>query len=247
MQLIAITGTTRGFGQALVSEIIRSHLISIPTVILLINRTSCLNDDHYITEYQKTGNNCDLKVINITAELGIEKKFDFLEEFAGKVQHAFLFNNAGMLGKLDYVNKLAPVDVSQAITTNLIGTIDLTCSFLKSFPQSTIINISSLAALQPFETWSLYSTCKSGLDMFHKSLALENPQCRVLNYAPGPLDTRMQDQIRIDMPECPLREQFREMKAKNMLIKPQESAQKLISLVEKDEFESGVHLDYYDI
>lgn len=83
--------------------------------------------------------------------------------------------------------------------------------------------------------------------MFHKSLALENPQCRVLNYAPGPLDTRMQDQIRIDMPECPLREQFREMKAKNMLIKPQESAQKLISLVEKDEFESGVHLDYYDI
>ncbi len=71
------------------------------------------------------------------------------------------------------------------------------------FPSATelvIINISSLAGIQPFASCGIYSMGKAAREMFHKVLAEEhkvkNSGVKVLNYAPGPLDTDMQKQIR---------------------------------------------------
>ena len=55
-----------------------------------------------------------------------------------------------------------------------------------------VVNISSLAAVQPVKRWGLYCTGKAGRDMLFKVMAAEDPDIRVLNYAPGPLDTGMQ-------------------------------------------------------
>jgi len=47
------------------------------------------------------------------------------------------------------------------------------------------VNISSLCALQPFRSWALYCSGKAARDMMFRVLAAEEPDVRVLNYAPG--------------------------------------------------------------
>lgn len=48
-----------------------------------------------------------------------------------------------------------------------------------------------------FAGWGLYGMAKAGRDMLHAIIALEStPQTKTLNYAPGPLDTEMQKEVR---------------------------------------------------
>lgn len=84
--------------------------------------------------------------------------------------------------------------------------------------------------------------------MWHRSLALEYPQVRALNYAPGPLDTDMQRQIREEMPDdSELKQQFRNLFQNDQLVKPLDSARRLHRLLMTDKFESGAHVDFYDV
>ena len=86
--------------------------------------------------------------------------------------------------------------------------------------------------------------------MFHRSLALECPpdRFRVLNYAPGPMDTGMQRQIREEMPDdSELKGQFREMFTAGQLVDSRDSARRLVRVLRRDRYESGAHVDYYDV
>lgn len=47
------------------------------------------------------------------------------------------------------------------------------------------MNVSSLCAMKPFKNWALYCSGKAARDMMFQVLALEEPDVRVLNYAPG--------------------------------------------------------------
>lgn len=67
--------------------------------------------------------------------------------------------------------------------------------------QLIIVNVSTLAAIQAFPSFGIYCMAKAAREMFHKVLAEEQKSTpengiKVLNYAPGPLDTDMQTQIR---------------------------------------------------
>jgi NAD(P)-dependent dehydrogenase (short-subunit alcohol dehydrogenase family) len=86
-----------------------------------------------------------------------------------------------LTSQLLYKYKEKQYDINNNIVTELI-----------------IVNISSLAAIQPFSTWGLYCTGKAARDMFFSTIAAENRNgtVSVLNYAPGPLDTDMQTEIR---------------------------------------------------
>jgi hypothetical protein len=53
----------------------------------------------------------------------------------------------------------------------------------------------------------------------------------------------MQAQIRTDMPHVPLKAGFSDMHSKGLLVDPQESAKILV----ENDFESGAHIDYYDV
>ncbi len=58
------------------------------------------------------------------------------------------------------------------------------------------INFDSGAAYRPLEGWSLYSASKAYMNMFLKTLRLEDPDIRVVSYEPGVVDTPMQAEIR---------------------------------------------------
>jgi sepiapterin reductase len=130
---------------------------------------------------------------------------------------------------------------------------------------ATIVNISSLVAVsKDFAGMGIYSAGKAAREMYHTLLAkdeddeeeatetetetkTESPNTillKTLNYASGPLETTMTQDIRdSDGLDPILQSKFQTTK----LLDPEDSARKLIELLDTNEFESGSHIDYYDL
>lgn len=78
---------------------------------------------------------------------------------------AVLINNAGTLGDISQtaLNCTESAEVKKYFDANLFSVMFLTTAFLNQFKaadKKIVINISSLAAIQPFKGWSLYCTGK---------------------------------------------------------------------------------------
>ncbi|KAJ1563030.1 hypothetical protein HK096_002053, partial [Nowakowskiella sp. JEL0078] len=154
---------------------------------------------------------------------------------------AYLFNNAGSLGALKKIKDQKTNNIRTAIDLNVTAPMALTSHFLRAFSSTeflSIVNVSSLAA------WGIYCAGKAARDMFHKTIAEEsnhtgNQIVRVLNYAPGPLDTDMQTQIRDTMPDGPIKDIYVNMHKEGKLVPPATSASTLIRLLEADTFANG--------
>ena len=73
---------------------------------------------------------------------------------------AVLINNAGTLEPLDYAQNLDDLEAAtEFFRINQAGCVTLTATFLKKFASTrwkTVVNISSLAAIQPMKSWLLY-------------------------------------------------------------------------------------------
>ena len=77
----------------------------------------------------------------------------------------------------------------------------------------------------------------------------ESSSCSVsvLNYAPGPLDTAMQTEVRESTTvNSATRNTFCAMKSAGQLVSPDASAKKLVNLLHLGLYENGAHVDYYD-
>jgi NAD(P)-dependent dehydrogenase (short-subunit alcohol dehydrogenase family) len=59
-------------------------------------------------------------------------------------------------------------------------------------PDGRILNISSDAAVEPYEGWGGYGSSKAALDQLTRVLAAEHPALRVYSVDPGDMRTRMQ-------------------------------------------------------
>ena len=149
------------------------------------------------------------------------------------------------------------ISIRSAIDLNITSCVWLTTIFLRYAQESNcaeavVVNISSLAALQPFASMGIYSIGKAARDMLHRVVAEENKdgtlQVRTLNYAPGPMDTRLQDEMRSspNMNES-IKSFFNDMAEKNTWVNIDDSAQKLATLIWDDKFISGSHIDFYEV
>jgi NAD(P)-dependent dehydrogenase (short-subunit alcohol dehydrogenase family) len=106
-----------------------------------------------------------------------------------------LVNNASILGPspqpilADY-----PLDVLEHVyRTNVIGPLGLIQLALPLLRQSqgTVINITSDAALEPYEGWGGYGSSKAALEQVSRILAAEENQIRVYWVDPGDMNTQM--------------------------------------------------------
>lgn len=72
-------------------------------------------------------------------------------------------------------------------------------------------------------------------------LAKEEPETRVLNYAPGPVETNMLNQLREQSWDA-------EMKASisGGALSTETTCNRLIQLLFQDRYPSGSHVDYFD-
>ena len=106
-----------------------------------------------------------------------------------------LVNNASILGPspqpelLDY-----PLDaleeVYRANTIAPLALIQAARNELK--PGARIVNVTSDAAVEPYEGWGGYGSSKAALEQLSNILAAENPDLRVYWTDPGDMRTRMQ-------------------------------------------------------
>ncbi|XP_037662802.1 sepiapterin reductase [Choloepus didactylus] len=249
-----LTGASRGFGRALAPLL--APLLSPGSVMVI----SARNDEALRQlEAELGAGRPGLRVVRVSADLGSEAG---LQQLLGALRalprpeglrRLLLINNAGTLGDVSkgFVNLADPAEVNNYWALNLTSVLCLTSSVLKAFPDSPglsriVVNISSICALQPFKGWALYCAGKAARNMMFQVLATEEPNVRVLSYAPGPLDTDMQQLARETSVDPDLRKRLQALKTKGGLVDCRTSAQKLLSLLLKDTFESGAHIDFYD-
>jgi len=189
----------------------------------------------------------------------VEEQLGTLWEYCEQVdvKEVWLINNAGSLSQLSPVAQLEASEVRRALEVNVVAPTMLTAHTLAHWEGKaeamTVANVSSLAALQPFDCWGLYCMGKAARDMLHRSIALESPlrgsmKVKSLNFAPGPMDTDMQGEIRAAMPsDSAVKQAFVELHAQGQLIDPFLSASKLVDLLATSSFESGSHIDIYEL
>ncbi|MDQ3715983.1 MAG: SDR family NAD(P)-dependent oxidoreductase, partial [Actinomycetota bacterium] len=79
---------------------------------------------------------------------------------------------------------------------NLLAPLALTQLALPHLERLTgrIINISSDAAVEPYEGWGGYGSSKAALDQLTNVLAAENPRLRIYSLDPGDMRTDMHAQ-----------------------------------------------------
>jgi NAD(P)-dependent dehydrogenase (short-subunit alcohol dehydrogenase family) len=105
-----------------------------------------------------------------------------------------LVNNASILGPspqpalLDY-----PLDVLEEVyrknTISPLALIQMLRNELKQ--DARVINVTSDAAVEPYEGWGGYGSSKAALEQISNILAAENPDLRVYRVDPGDMRTRM--------------------------------------------------------
>ena len=105
-----------------------------------------------------------------------------------------LVNNASVLGPspqpglLDY-----PLDVLEEVyRTNTVAPLALIQAVRDELkPGARILNVTSDAAVEPYEGWGGYGSSKAALEQLSNILAAENPDLRVYRVDPGDMRTRM--------------------------------------------------------
>lgn len=221
MKLFIITGTTRGLGQSLVTQL--------------------LNEEELVIEISRKKNSQnplslkhDLISIN-----GLEKKLTTVLKKVDlkKVKEVVVVINAAVVTPIGKLNEATALDVEKHLQVNIVSSILFVQLLEKMFSKNkmTIINISSGAATHAIQGWSLYCASKASMEMFFKTLSLDeekNKKRQYFSFSPGVMDTNMQTTIRKQNKKTFKRHQeFVKLKKENKLLSPETVANKLLNLV----------------
>jgi NAD(P)-dependent dehydrogenase (short-subunit alcohol dehydrogenase family) len=188
----AVTGGTSGLGRALVAELLRrgAHVAFVARHADAVRRTADeLHGSHGIVGDVSRKDDIYPLALQITGTLG---GLDVL------------VNNASSLGPVPLA-LLADTDCEDlelALATNLVGPFRLTKALLGSLAASAregrhpiVVNISSDAAVTPYETWGAYGASKAALLHLGRiwDEELRGEGVRVISIDPGDMDTPLHE------------------------------------------------------
>jgi benzil reductase ((S)-benzoin forming) len=222
-----ITGTSRGIGKAIAEQLLKSE----NCFITGIARTCTITHSGYS---------------HITMDLsGISEVSDFQFPEIDAAAEITLINNSGTTGAVHYAGRMSSDEIVKAVNVNLLSVAVLINNFLKTYGGKNIplriLNISSGAAKNPIDGWSIYCSTKAGLDMLSRTIAEELKiskmnHVRIFSIAPGIVDTAMQNEIRqSNVRDFSRIQQFIEYKNTDQLASPELTARLLLSILESPE------------
>lgn len=238
MEVVLITGASRGLGAALAEA-----LLSAERKLICIARQP---NPNLAQQAQARGAWLDYYLQDLNRlEATDELSQSICDELPENASRYVLINNAGVMEPAAHVTELPFDGLMHALNVNVAAAMILTSRFLKATEnfagQRRILNISSGAGRRPFAGWSAYCSCKAALDMFSRCVKEEqngarNP-ARVVSIAPGVIDTEMQAAIRgLDERDFPNVQHFVELKAAQKLASASETAQRLIAYLDRADF-----------
>ena len=177
---VFISGASRGIGNSIAKYFAQNDYIVVGT-----SRNEFKFDD-------KTENLIPVK-LDVTSRDDIKKCFDFLK--SENLLPDILINNAGITADQIFL-RMKNEDWDNVIDTNLNGVFNLSKIFVKNMiknKKGRIINISSISGLMGNPGQVNYSSSKSALNGFTKSLAKElgSRNITVNCVAPGFIETDM--------------------------------------------------------
>jgi NAD(P)-dependent dehydrogenase (short-subunit alcohol dehydrogenase family) len=182
MPLAIITGASRGLGLALARALAQKRWALVLDARGAADLERVARELSHITE-----------VAAIAGDVTDDWHRGALVEAAGE-QVDLLVNNAGVLGPSPQpVLAEYPLDVlADVYRVNVLAPLALTQQVLPRLTDgAAILNITSDAAVEPYEGWGGYGSAKAALDQLTSILAVEHPALRVYAVDPGDMRTRM--------------------------------------------------------
>jgi 3-oxoacyl-[acyl-carrier protein] reductase len=185
---IIITGGSMGIGFAIAKKcaeegahliLVSRHKVNLKNAIKMINATA-KKHIYYAIDVGHPD-----KVKDMAAD--IRKKLSFIDG---------LVNCAGIYGPIGKTDEINPLEFTNAININLLGTFYMCHYFiplLKKARRGKIVNYSGGGAANSFPNYTAYAVSKTGIVRFSENLALEfkNDDIDINAIAPGFVITRL--------------------------------------------------------
>lgn len=172
---------------------------------------------------------------------------------ASNFEQAFIVHNVGTIGDVTKRAKNCN-DVKEwqeNFTCNVFSVILLNNIFLELFGsiKRYVVNISSKCGVDPFEGMAFYGPNKAAREMFFRNLAEEersDKDLQILNYAPGPVDTDMLNNVGNNSLSSNMRQFVKDGKTTGAVLTTEQTTKRLLGILEAGKYESGAHIDYFD-
>ncbi len=234
MNYYIVTGASRGLGEAIVKEILESK-----STVICLART--MNSTLQTIAFEKKATifyeDCDLSHIqqlpetikNIFSKINLEK-----------AQKITLINNAGTVHPIKEAGGADHEEFTFHVHLNFLVPMLLSEALIKftkkTYIKVLIVNITSGAANRPVPGWSAYCSTKAGLNMYTKTVGVEQEDkgtnVMAIAFSPGIMDTDMQETIRkATKGDFSSIDQFKEYHEKGLLRSPSFVAEILINLL----------------
>ncbi len=183
-QVAVVTGASRGLGLALAAELAArgwSLVVDARNGDRLTAATAGLpGGPHPAIAGDVADPAHRRELVDVAAELGGAR---------------LLVNNASTLGAspLPVMADLDPATYLRLLEVNLVAPLALTAGLLPQLRRHSgaVLNITSDASVEAYETWGGYGSAKAGLDHASRVLAAEEPRLRVYAVDPGDMRTQM--------------------------------------------------------
>lgn len=234
-RLAIVTGTSSGIGKALAARL----LVDGWKVFGIARREMKFQGDY---QHVQT----DLSDPATAGQLGprLEAEMAF-----GAFSRLALINNAATPGQKRSYGEQSAQNTFQNIAINLsapMALMDLAVRIRPDGATLRVVNISSGLAFQPLAGVADYCASKAGLHMAGEVLDAEaHPNTAVLSYAPGIVDTEMQQSLRGEQAnDFASADVFRAMHEEGQLASAEAVIEPIVAFLEDDSV-TGFHQDRY--
>lgn len=182
-QIIFITGSSRGIGEAIAYEFAREK----SKLIITYSREPEEAEEVKKKCLELGSPEVLVLELNLKNNSSIKDASKIAIEQFGHID--FLINNAGVISWEGFENESFE-EIEDQLRINLEGLIKITSVLLPQI-KIGIINIASRAGHRPFAGRAVYTASKFGVIGFTKSLILEYPDLKIFSVSPGATKTQM--------------------------------------------------------
>lgn len=229
---ILITGTSSGIGQGLAREFVSrgAHVLGISRrdagPLMQEERYSQLKMD--LTDYDRVR--------------------EELPEFLNDVSHLDLvILNAGVLGEVGWMTEVGVEEMKRVMEINVwANKVLLDTLFQEVAEVEQVVGMSTKSSIRSSPGWGPYSVSKAGLNMLMNVFAKERPDTHFIAFAPGLVDSEIQETISTirEKEKYPAVEKLQKARHTPEMPDPLTAAPALIRGIEKAlECESGSFVD----